>query len=307
MNVETDDLDPWFSLCERVSGDDRHSERNGPARDRPADPSETDQTDRQASERTGQGSSDPVSGTDGLVVSPEILDESKEQGEGLLGHALMVRPWGDRDDDISLRRGRDVDRVETDAGPGDHPELRRFVHDRGGDRFSTGDDRLAAWKPFKEVGHPQHSPERRVDDRETGRFEECPVSPWLASDGLRPDQDAGHGDHREIEEVRSDCLERTRIPLASRDARTRDSNRFARRRILTANRELRVRAYDLFWLVLPVSCLPIGTTGAFGISSPRKATERRSILRLLTGKRIIARLCYSIAMLALLLLRQPAP
>src|SRR5271157_2241663 len=90
-------------IDQRIAGDDLHAEGPGAEGDRLADSPQADQPQRLAPHRRDQPAV-PASRMDGSVVRDDIAGKCQNQGEGLLGNAVVVGSRGDCHDDVAAGR-----------------------------------------------------------------------------------------------------------------------------------------------------------------------------------------------------------
>ncbi len=133
-------------------------------------------------------------GVNGPVVRDDISAQCQNQGESLLGHAIVVGSRGDRHDDVVAGRGLQIDQVIADAGPGDDPEPGRQIEEVRGQVFAAGEHGVGHGQILLQLLMRESQVALGVDQVKAGIRESFAKWTRLVTKEIGPDQDGGH-DH----------------------------------------------------------------------------------------------------------------
>ena len=159
---------------------DAHPERKGTKGDRPADAAHSDQAQRLAPYRCDERTI-PSPGMNHPIVGDDAPDQSQEQGHRLLGDTFLVGSRCNRHGDLVRRRGRQVNQVVADAGPGNRSKTRSDREEIGRHALATGKHRIELGKVGTNLCGGQREITNRVDQLEAGIGQYLPESAGLVA------------------------------------------------------------------------------------------------------------------------------
>jgi hypothetical protein len=140
----------------RVVDEQFGAESAQPPADGAADRAVADDPDRRAVQlRAEQREVAPATAAHLGVLIGQAPQRGEHQRERVVGDRLVVGAGGHGDRDAGGRRGREVDRVEADAGAGDDAQLGQLGERRRVERIGVGDHRHRAAAQLDElIGGP---------------------------------------------------------------------------------------------------------------------------------------------------------
>ena len=129
----------------------------------------------------------------GPIIGDDVPAKGQEQGEGLLGDAVLVGARGDRDDHVVAGGGLQVDQVISHAGSRDDSQPGGDGEHLGCEPLAAGEHRVGPGQVGSQLLGRQGKIAHRVDQLEPGVREHLAKRTGLVAEEVGTDQNAGHG------------------------------------------------------------------------------------------------------------------
>ena len=158
----------------------------------------------------------PATAVNHAVVVNDPPGQGQEECPGLLGDAVLVCAWCNRDGNFVLGGGVDVDQVIANAGASDHAQLRGEREKVGRHALSTGNQGVDIAQMRKKLLSRQGEVALWIDQIETTVREDLPKMAGLIAKKIGADQNSGHG-HLGVSEgmiAGNACPRRTTPPIS---------------------------------------------------------------------------------------------